>query len=68
MSRKTVFPLTLLLLACIFSRLESAVVGIDFVAAPYYNPLAGLLPIDNLLPFEFTDPTTSFAADAHSMA
>ncbi len=63
MSRKRLLSASLLMLLCISTRLESAVVGIDFVATPYYNPLAGLLPIDNLLPFQFTDPTTSFSAN-----
>ncbi len=38
------------------------VVGVEFIDAPTYNPVLSLPGVDNLLPFQFTDPSTNFSA------
>lgn len=39
------------------------VVGVEFIEAPTYNPVLSLPGFDNLLPFQFTDPSTNFSAN-----
>ena len=37
------------------------VVGIEFVETPYYSAVMTAAPIENIFPFEFTDPNHSFS-------
>ncbi len=57
----------LAILACVLvanttSQAAEYTVGIEFVDAAHHNPLRFLHPIDNIFPFQFTDPDNYFMA------